>query len=593
MRPRRVLVRSFGAVACGVLVAGAMPQTALADVTAADRQAAASALGWVATQQRDDGGFELAGGFLSETIEFVLATGAVGQTTARWSGAQAVRAVGAVATDEGLTALDYLDDLADATGDDRLRPATAAKMIASVAVPLCIDAAAFDPQGDGATDLIARMREIAGTDGAYEAPGELNATLYAVLALTALGQPVPAAAITTIRDAQKPDGSYHYSGDPSPSAELDFDDFDTTSVAVQALLAGRVAANDPAVANAVAFRRDRQNDDGSWNAFGSPDPNATAIAGIGLRAAGVAPEHDDKAWLRGEQRSDGRVESPADSFGVNTYATVQAIRAWHEQTLPVVPTTDSCGGQGYYLFASDGGVFNYGASAYYGSMGGTRLNSPIVGGATTPTGRGYLLFAADGGVFAFGDARYAGSMAGTPLNAPIVAGAATPTGRGYHLFAADGGVFAFGDARQLGSMGATRLNQPIVAADSTPSGAGYVLIAADGGAFTFGDVDYDGSMGGTRLNQPIVGGSTTPTGEGYVMFARDGGVFTFGDAAYVGSMGARPLNQPVVGGATSFLGDGYVLFAADGGVFAFGEVEFVGSAGAIRLNSPVVGGAID
>ena len=45
---------------------------------------------------------------------------------------------------------------------------------------------------------------------------------------------------------------------------------------------------------------------------------------------------------------------------------------------------------GYYLAASDGGVFDYAAPGagplFYGSTGGIRLNAPIVGdgGMTTP-----------------------------------------------------------------------------------------------------------------------------------------------------------------------------------------------------------------
>lgn len=122
---------------------------------------------------------------------------------------------------------------------------------------------------------------------------------------------------------------------------------------------------------------------------------------------------------------------------------------------------EGSGSIGYWLAASDGGVFAFGAP-FFGSTGGTRLNSPVVGIAPTPSGFGYWLFAADGGVFAFGDAGFFGSLGGTRLNAPIVGGAPTASGGGYWLFAADGGVFAFGDAPFFGSLGGTRLNAPVV-----------------------------------------------------------------------------------------------------------------------------------
>ena len=48
-----------------------------------------------------------------------------------------------------------------------------------------------------------------------------------------------------------------------------------------------------------------------------------------------------------------------------------------------------------------------------------RLNQPIVGIAATPTGNGYWLAASDGGIFAFGDARFHGSTGGMRLSAPI------------------------------------------------------------------------------------------------------------------------------------------------------------------------------
>jgi hypothetical protein len=59
-------------------------------------------------------------------------------------------------------------------------------------------------------------------------------------------------------------------------------------------------------------------------------------------------------------------------------------------------------------------------------MGGTPLNQPVVGMATSPDGQGYWEVASDGGIFSFGDAVFHGSMGGTPLNQPVVGMAASP-----------------------------------------------------------------------------------------------------------------------------------------------------------------------
>jgi Cu/Zn superoxide dismutase len=171
----------------------------------------------------------------------------------------------------------------------------------------------------------------------------------------------------------------------------------------------------------------------------------------------------------------------------------------------VVPTGGSPAA-GYWLAASDGGVFAFGDAGYLGGMGATRLNAPIVGLAPTPTGAGYWLAAADGGVFAFGDAAYWGGMGGTRLNLPVVSIIATPTGMGYALVARDGGVFTFGDATYQGSRGGLRLNAPIASAAMSESGLGYWLFASDGGVFSFGDAEFAGSEGGLRLNRPVVAG---------------------------------------------------------------------------------------
>jgi hypothetical protein len=251
--------------------------------------------------------------------------------------------------------------------------------------------------------------------------------------------------------------------------------------------------------------------------------------------------------------------------------------------------TNVPGGDGYVEAAADGGVFALGDAAFEGSLGGTHLNAPIVGTASTSTGKGYWLVASDGGVFSFGDAGYFGSEGGKHLNSPIVGMAATPSGNGYWLVAADGGVFGFGDAGFDGSQGGTHLNSPIVGMAATPSGNGYWLVASDGGVFAFGDAGFDGSEGGGHLNRPVVGMAATASGHGYWLVGSDGGVFAFGDAGYLGSEGGARLNKPIVGMSANADGKGYWLVASDGGVFSFGDAGFFGSEGGTKLNSPVVG----
>ena len=243
---------------------------------------------------------------------------------------------------------------------------------------------------------------------------------------------------------------------------------------------------------------------------------------------------------------------------------------------------------GYRLVASDGGIFDYGGTAYLGSTGGTHLNQPIVGMAKDPATGGYWLVASDGGIFSFG-APFWGSTGGHPLNRPIVGMAAAPDGRGYWLVASDGGIFSFGSARFHGSMGGSRLNRPIVGMAANHDGAGYWLVASDGGIFSFGSAAFYGSTGGHFLNRPIVGMATMPGGGGYWLVASDGGIFSFGSAAFHGSTGSLALNRPVVGMATTPDGGGYWLVASDGGIFTFGDAGFFGSAGGTHLNAPVVG----
>jgi hypothetical protein len=72
--------------------------------------------------------------------------------------------------------------------------------------------------------------------------------------------------------------------------------------------------------------------------------------------------------------------------------------------------------------------------------------------APTPTGKGYWLLASDGGLFSFGDAAFFGSLPGSGISSPAVAMRPTRTGGGYLIVAATGAVVNYGDAPVLGGV---------------------------------------------------------------------------------------------------------------------------------------------
>jgi hypothetical protein len=219
--------------------------------------------------------------------------------------------------------------------------------------------------------------------------------------------------------------------------------------------------------------------------------------------------------------------------------------------------------------ATAGGTLtNHGNAGNYGSENGVSLAAPVVAINSTSTGKGYWLAATDGGVFSFGDARFYGSMANRTLNQPIAAIVRTPDDGGYWLVAADGGVFSFGDARFYGSVAGVHLNQPVVAAARTADGRGYWLLGADGGVFALGDAQFYGSMGAINLNKNTEGIVSPSDGFGYWIVAGDGGVFAYGDAAFHGSLAANGTIAIV--GLIANGAAGYRLISPEGAAYSYG-----------------------
>jgi hypothetical protein len=224
-----------------------------------------------------------------------------------------------------------------------------------------------------------------------------------------------------------------------------------------------------------------------------------------------------------------------------------------------VGITPTSTGNGYWLVASDGGLFSFGDSSYYGSLPGLgfhpagsklpqSLNAPIVGMVPTATGQGYFMVASDGGVFAFGDAQFEGSCPGIGGCAgAAVAVMPDRSGKGYWLVTTAGAVYAFGDAPFYGAPPQSSVS--VVDAVATPDGHGYWLLYANGVVDPFGDAGTFGNpVGYVNVFNSATAIFRTADGQGYWVAAARGDVFSYGDAPYLGGMSAAGLNGQIIAG---------------------------------------------
>ncbi len=229
---------------------------------------------------------------------------------------------------------------------------------------------------------------------------------------------------------------------------------------------------------------------------------------------------------------------------------------------PVVGITRTPDNSGYWLAASDGGVFAFNAP-FVGSIPGLglhpagsglphSLNQPIVGMVPSANGQGYYMVASDGGVFAF-NTTFAGSCPGIGgCSGTAVAVASDASGNGYWLATNTGHVYSFGGAPYFGAPGP--LIAPITSMVRTPDGGGYYVLDAAGQVFAYGDAMH--SLGGlpagaTSTLDPATAIIATADGGGYWISTALGKVSPFGDAPGDGDMSTAHLNGPIVA-ATGF-----------------------------------------
>jgi hypothetical protein len=212
--------------------------------------------------------------------------------------------------------------------------------------------------------------------------------------------------------------------------------------------------------------------------------------------------------------------------------TDHLVSAWMDSTSCFGATNGGDGDVSRNAWVADSTGHVFGESDFsgppannFGDASGLSLNKPIVGMTPTSDGNGYWLVASDGGIFNYGDAQFYGSAGNVRLNQPIVGMSVTTDGGGYTLVATDGGVFNYGDSQFYGSLGALKLNKPIEGIVNTPDGGGYWMVASDGGVFAFGDAPFLGSVGNQQLASPIAG--MFANGGGYTLVAQDGTLYPF------------------------------------------------------------------
>lgn len=182
---------------------------------------------------------------------------------------------------------------------------------------------------------------------------------------------------------------------------------------------------------------------------------------------------------------------------------------------------------GYWILASNGGVFTYGDAPFFGSAAGLMCGScTAVAMASTPTGLGYWILDSNGGLYSFGDAIFHGNGFGL-IGAGDARGlAAPPTGTGYWMVNGPGSIFSFGFVNYHGG-GIPGGSQPAKTLQSSVGGSGYWILGSNGGVYAFGDAPALGSAPVASVNL-----SRHPTFNGYTVIASGGAIYNFNTYNY-------------------------------------------------------------
>lgn len=175
--------------------------------------------------------------------------------------------------------------------------------------------------GDRPDDLLPRLR-------GYR-PGKLvNATIWTILALRQSGEPAPAALVDSLRRAQRPSGGWSWHAASQP-------DTNDTAAALQALRAAGVTGKP--IDRGVAFLRRHQNGDGGFELADrrGSDAQSTAWAIQALLAAGRPPGAPAYRYLAALKRPDGSYRYSARYATTPLWVTSQVLPALARKPFPL------------------------------------------------------------------------------------------------------------------------------------------------------------------------------------------------------------------------------------------------------------------
>ncbi len=210
---------------------------------------------------------------------------------------------------------------------------------------LALDSANLDARNFAGHDFVAQLMEQFVSSGTYNNQDAFNQAL-AILALTAVDEPVPDIAIEWLESQQSDDGSW----DDGFGTDRNVD---ATAMAVMAILAAQNDPLEPAVAAALEFLAESQLATGGWEYgqdFGE-NANSTALVIQMLLAAGENYLDEDGDWANNGQTPSSALLTWQSSNGAfqadfgqgrldNLFATLQAIPALSGDPYPIPSSTE-------------------------------------------------------------------------------------------------------------------------------------------------------------------------------------------------------------------------------------------------------------